>query len=428
MCDFPPQIWKSPSPAGFQRTSRRKARRARRRKLLGDFVSALPAADVKLEAPEGSQALKVSGQRSQATIRGMDPSEFPGIPTGDAGEQSITLDATELSQIIKEVEFSAATDDARPVFTGVLTRVRNERLTMAGADSFRLAVATVELPGAAAQSDVLIPAHALKTLRSILPAEGSATMTITSNRNQALFRASDIEMVTNLIAGQFPNFEAILPKSHSTRVTLPTDQFKQAAKTTTLFARDSANIVRLKVEAGEPGGLTPGVVTLQATADEVGDTTTTIEEAAVDGGGMEIIFNVKYLTDVLGVIDTPQVALELNSPQSPGVIRPVGARGEQVHLRHHAHAQHAIAPRGSGAERRGGGLATPTSAPFASHPTPSRAAFDGDYVQSTRKHAFLASALTPTHALTRIIHLVSVRDSLAICLRMWYRGARRVRE
>ena len=298
-------------------------------KLLGDFVSALPAADVKLEAPEGSQALKVSGQRSQATIRGMDPSEFPGIPTGDAGEQSITLDATELSQIIKEVEFSAATDDARPVFTGVLTRVRNERLTMAGADSFRLAVATVELPGAAAQGDVLIPAHALKTLRSILPAEGSATMTITSNRNQALFRASDIEMVTNLIAGQFPNFEAILPKSHSTRVTLPTDQFKQAAKTTTLFARDSANIVRLKVEAGEPGGLTPGVVTLQATADEVGDTTTTIEEAAVDGGGMEIIFNVKYLTDVLGVIDTPQVALELNSPQSPGVIRPVGARGEQ---------------------------------------------------------------------------------------------------
>ena len=171
------------------------------------------------------------------------------------------------------MEFSAATDDARPVFTGVLTRVRNERLTMAGADSFRLAVATVELPGAPTQGDVLIPAHALKTLRSILPAEGSATMTITSNRNQALFRASDVEMVTNLIAGQFPNFEAILPKSHSTRVTLPTDQFKQAAKTTTLFARDSANIVRLKVEAGEPGGLTPGVVTLQATADEVGDTT-----------------------------------------------------------------------------------------------------------------------------------------------------------
>ena len=298
-------------------------------KLLADFVAALPPADVKLELGEGSQALKVSSQRSQATIRGMDPGEFPGIPTGDAGEQSVTLDATELSQMIREVAFAAATDDARPVFTGVLTRVRNERLTMAGADSFRLAVASAELPGVGTQGDVLIPARALTDLRKILPADGSATMTVTTNRNQALFRAGDIEMVTNLISGQFPNFEQILPKSHATRVTLPTDQFRQAAKTATLFARDSANIVRLKVEAGEPGGLTPGAVILQANADDVGDTTTTIEEAAVDGGGMEIIFNVKYLTDVLTELDTPQVALELTSPQSPGVIRPVGARGEQ---------------------------------------------------------------------------------------------------
>lgn len=297
-------------------------------KLLADFIAALPPADVKLELPEGSQALKVSGQRSQATIRGMDPGEFPGIPSGDAGEQSVTIDAVELNQMIKEVAFAAATDDARPVFTGVLTRVRNDRLTMAGADSFRLAVATAELPGAPVLGDVLIPSRALTDLSKILPAEGMATMTITSNRNQALIHAGDVEMVTNLIAGQFPNFETILPKDHSIRVTLPTDQFRQAAKTATLFARDSANIVRLKVETGEPDGLTPGIVTLQATADEVGDTTTTIEEAAVDGAGLDIIFNVKYLTDVLGVIDTPQVALELNTAQSPGVIRPVGARGE----------------------------------------------------------------------------------------------------
>jgi DNA polymerase-3 subunit beta len=298
-------------------------------KLLADFVAALPAADVKLELNQGTQALKVSSQRSQATIRGMDPGEFPGIPSGAGGEASVTLDATELRQLIKEVDFAAATDDARPVFTGVLTRIRDERLTMAGADSFRLAVASAALPSAATQGDALIPARALTILGKILPGEGSATMSTTANRNQAIFHAGDIEMVTNLIAGAFPNFEAILPKSHATRVTLPTDQFTQAARRANLFARDSANIVRLKVETGEPGGLTPGVVTLQATADEVGDTTTTIEEAAVDGSGLEIIFNVKYLTEVLAVIDTPQVALELTSPQSPGVIRPVGARGEQ---------------------------------------------------------------------------------------------------
>lgn len=298
-------------------------------RLLTDFVNTLSPTDVKLELQQGNQSLKVSGQRSQATIRGMDPSEFPTLPSGDTGEQAVTLDAAELREMIGEVAFAAATDDARPVFTGVLARVRDERLTLASADSFRLAVATTELPGAPNMADVLIPARALTELARILPAEGEAHMMVTPNRNQVLFRAGDVEMLSNLIAGQFPNFEQIVPKSHSTRVTLPTDQFRQAAKTATLFARDSANIVRLKVEGGEPGGLTPGVVTIQATAEEVGDTTNTIEEAAVDGAGMEVIFNVKYVTDVLAVLDTPQVALELNSPQAPGVIRPVGAQGEK---------------------------------------------------------------------------------------------------
>ena len=298
-------------------------------RLLTDFVNTLSPTDVKMELQPNSQSLKVSGQRSQATIRGMDPAEFPALPSGDTSEQTVTLDAAELREMIGEVAFAAATDDARPVFTGVLARVRNERLTLASADSFRLAVATTELPGAPTLSDVLIPARSLLELARILPAEGEVRMAVTPQRNQVLFSAGEVEMLSNLIAGQFPNFEQIVPKSHSTRVTLPTDQFRQATKTATLFARDSANIVRLKVEGGEPGGLTPGVVTLQATAEEVGDATSTIEEAAVDGAGMEIIFNVKYLADVLAALDTPQVALELNSPQSPGVIRPVGAQGEK---------------------------------------------------------------------------------------------------
>ena len=299
-------------------------------RLLTDFVNSLSPADVKLETQAGAaQAMRVSGQHSQATIRGMDPGEFPTIPTSEGGEQGVTLDAAELGTMIAEVAFAAATDDARPVFTGVLARMSGETLTFAAADSFRLAVATSELPGQGGESDVLIPARTLTELGRILPAEGEVKLVVTPNRNQVLFRGADFEMVSNLIAGQFPKFEAIVPKNHATRVTIPTDQFRAAAKSASLFARDSANIVRLKVEAGEPGGLTPGVVTLQATAEELGDATAAIEEAAVDGPGLEIIFNVKYLTDVLGVVDTPQVVLELNSPQQPGVVRPSGAQAEK---------------------------------------------------------------------------------------------------
>ena len=292
-------------------------------RLFTDFVGSLAPAGVDLTLQPDSQNVKVVGQRSQATIRGMDPGEFPSIPTIDADEAAVTLDCADLRSMIALTAFAAATDDARPVFTGVLARIQGSRLTFAAADSFRLAVARTDLPsGDAPTGDVLIPARTLTELARILPTEGSVQMRVTTNRNQVLFQAGDVLLVSNLIAGQFPNFEAILPKSRSTRSAPDTAEVRQAAKTAALFANTSANIVRLKVGAGESGGLTPGSLTLEATAEEMGDTTSTLA-ASVDGPGLEIIFNVKYLTDVLGVIDTPTVALEFNSPQQPGVVKPI---------------------------------------------------------------------------------------------------------
>ncbi|HET8906771.1 MAG TPA: DNA polymerase III subunit beta [Ktedonobacterales bacterium] len=301
-------------------------------RLLTDFVNTLPPADVSLALQPSGQSLKVSDQRSQATIRGMEPGEFPTIPTADGGEPPLTVSVSDLRTMIGEVAFAAATDDARPVFTGVLARARDGRLTFAAADSFRLAVRSVALTenGAASAttlSDMLIPARTLSELAKVLPDDGTVYIVVTPNRNQVLFRiGDDLELVSTLISGQFPNYEVILPKSRTTRVTLPTDELRQAAKQASIFARDSANIVRLKVAEGQGDGLTPGAVILSATAEENGDTTST-RDGTVDGPGMEIIFNVKYLTDVLGVLSTSSVALELNSPQQPGVIKPVGDEG-----------------------------------------------------------------------------------------------------
>ena len=300
-------------------------------RLFTDFINSLSEGSVEMTLASESHSLKVSGHPSQATIRGMDPDEFPTIPPAEGGETPVKLSAAALKGLIAQTAFAAATDDARPVFTGVLAEVRDTTLTFAAADSFRLAVRSDTVEGEPAAGDVLIPARTLTELAKILPAEDeTVTMVVTPNRNQVLFETDGIKLVSNLIAGQFPSYKAILPKSHATRATLPTAEFRQAAKTASLFARDSANIVRLKIEPGE-GGMTPGSVTLQATAEEVGDTTTTLN-AAVDGNGLEIIFNVKYLTDVLAVVETPDVALELNSPQQPGVIKPIGGAGDYTYV------------------------------------------------------------------------------------------------
>ena len=294
-------------------------------KLLTDFVNSLPQAPVDITIPEGSNTMSIKSLRSSANIKGMDASEYPLIPSAEGGEEPVLLDAALLKEMIEEVAFAAADDDSRPVFTGVLVQVGDEKITFAAADAFRLAVRIASLPGDDhPRGDILIPARTLTELARILPAEGAVQMIVTPNRSQVLFHTEQIDLVSRLIEGTFPNFRQIIPKEHSTRAVVETKEFAAAVKSAALFARDSSNITRIKINPGDSGGLEPGAITVEATAEDLGDNISTIN-AAVDGPELQIIFNVKYLADVLSVIDTPEVALEVNAPTRPGVIKPVGS-------------------------------------------------------------------------------------------------------
>src|SRR5713226_481894 len=294
-------------------------------KLLTDFVNSLPQASVDITVTEGANTMSIKSLRSSANIKGMDASEFPLIPSAEGGEEPVLLDAALLKEMFEEVAFAAADDDSRPVFTGVLVQVGDEKITFAAADAFRLAVRVASLPGDDhPRGDILIPARTLTELGRILPAEGPVEMIVTPNRSQVLFHTSQLDLVSRLIEGSFPNYRQIIPKEHTTRAVVETKVFAGVVKSAALFARDSSNITRIKVNPGGSDGLEPGAVTVEATAEDLGDNVGTIN-AAVDGPELQIIFNVKYLADVLAVIDTPEVALEVTSATRPGVIRPVGS-------------------------------------------------------------------------------------------------------
>lgn len=293
-------------------------------KFLTEFVGSLPPGSVEMSVPEESHTLNIKAPGRSANIKGMDASEFPTIPTGEGGEPPVLLDAGQLKELIEEVAFAAADEDSRPVFTGVLVQVSEEKLTFAAADSFRLAVRRAPLPGDDhPRGDILIPARTLIELARILPTEGPVQMIVTPNRSQVLFHTEQVDLVSRLIEGTFPNYRQIIPKEHTTRAVVETKEFAGVVKSAALFARDSSNITRIKINPGGSDGLEPGAVTVEATAEDLGDNVGTIN-AAVDGPELQIIFNVKYLADVLAVIDTPEVALEVTSATRPGVIRPVG--------------------------------------------------------------------------------------------------------
>lgn len=293
-------------------------------KLLADFVSSLPPTSVEISVPEESHTLNIKVSGRSANIKGMDASEFPTIPSAEGGELPVQMEATLLKEMISQVAFAAADDDSRPVFTGVLVQVSEEKLTFAAADAFRLAVRVASLPGDGhPRGDILVPARTLTELGRILPSEGVVHMIVTPNRSQVLFHTEQVDLVSRLIEGTFPNYRQIIPTEHATRAIVETKEFAGIVKSAALFARDSSNITRIKVNAGSSDGLEPGAVTVEATAEDLGDNVGTVN-AAVEGPDLQIIFNVKYLADVLTVIDTSEVALEVTSATKPGIIKPVG--------------------------------------------------------------------------------------------------------
>ncbi len=294
-------------------------------KLITDLVNSLPLASVDIVVPEDSHTMSIKSMRSSANIKGMDPSEFPLSPNTEGSDPAVVVDAAQLKEMIAEVAFAAADDDSRPVLTGVLVQVSTGKMTFAAADAFRLAVRVSALPDdTVLHNDILIPARTLTELSRILPSEGSVQMIVTPNRSQVLFHTENIDLLSRLIEGTFPNFRQIIPKEHTTRAVVETKEFAAAVKSVAPFARDSSNIARIKINGGGGNGIEPGALTIEATAEDVGDNVSTIN-AAVDGPEQQIIFNVKYLAEVLAVLDTPEVAIEVTSASRPGVVKPVSS-------------------------------------------------------------------------------------------------------
>ncbi len=295
-------------------------------KVVSDLVNSLPQASIDLNVDEGTHTTNIKSLRTSADIKGLDPSEFPLSPTAEGNEAPITLDASVLKEMISQVAFAAADDDSRPVLTAVLVQVQNEKLTFAAADAFRLAVRSVAMPGGETlRNDILIPAKTLTELARILPSEGTVQMIVTPNRSQVLFHTEQIDLLSRLIEGTFPNYRQIIPKDYTTRAVVETKEFSAAVKSVTPFARDSSNIARVKLSGGGSEGISDaGALTIEATAEDVGSNISTVN-AAVDGPDQQVIFNVKYLSDVLAAMDTPEIAIEVTSAARPGVIKPVGA-------------------------------------------------------------------------------------------------------
>ncbi len=291
-------------------------------RLLTEFVSSLPSDKIDIELSPRTKTLELKCARFEARISGVDAKDFPPIPKIEGGITT-RVEVEALRQGINQVVFAAATEESRPVLTGVDAEFDGDLLTLAAADGFRLAVYKLSLSNPVSQkTEVIIPARTLAELNRLMADQEEAVeITVNTSKSQALFRLKGSEMVSQLVQGTFPRYSQLIPQSYDTRAVVDVAQFLRAARTASIFARDGSGIVRLVVAPG--GELNPGKLTISARSEEIGDDVGEID-AAVEGEEAKIAFNGKYLIDVLGVLREEQVALETTNPSSPGVIRPVG--------------------------------------------------------------------------------------------------------
>lgn len=292
-------------------------------RLLSEFVNTLPNEPVRLSTEAGRLVLKIRGQGADAEINGIDAEEFPLFPHLEEGAFTATVDPQTLREMIGLVEFAAASDDSRPVLAGVLIRFEDDRIILAAADGFRLAVREGELVSSVPERlDIIVPARGLRELARII---GDRTepiaLKVTPNRGQIVVHTDDAEFYSRLIDGTFPDFRQIVPRDFATRLELGRDDFLAAVRRAGFFARDNNDVVRLSAKASEDE-LAPGNVEVSANAAERGSSQSHIA-ASVNGPEGQIAFNSRYLVDVLNVLRSGRVMLGMNGANQAGVVRPL---------------------------------------------------------------------------------------------------------
>ena len=288
-------------------------------RMFTDFVNSLPGQTVEIEFQTDPVGVVVTCDKFNGTINGISSEEFPPIPTVDGGA-SVTIPADTFRGALERVVFAAATDDSRPVLTGVKVELSGDQFTLAAADGFRLAVESGKL-GASVDDEVgvIIPAKTLAEVERLLgDGSSSVELSIDANGRSAKFRLDTSEVVTALVQGTFPDYEKLIPTSYGTKATVDLSGMVQATRAASIFARDGSGIIRVVVLPGESDG--GGIVKIISRAEEVGSNENELD-AAVEGEETKVAFNSKFLMDVLNVMNGDDVDLETTTPSSPGVFR-----------------------------------------------------------------------------------------------------------
>jgi len=299
-------------------------------KTLTEMVKTLSPERVDLALDGGTQTVNLKCGATNWNVRGIAAAEFPPVP--EAADPDVVLTGKALRDIITETVFASAREDVRPILTGLYLHFEGNVMTVAAADGFRLSVRTAVVDAHFDKPrDMVVPAKTMaEVARIIVDDDLPVGIVLPAERDLIQFVIENTVVSSQLIDGRFPDFSAIIPKSHNSLIRLYTSDLLKHCKRAEIFARDNNYSARITVTPPS-GASEPGAMQITARSNERGDYEGIVDDAAVEGAALDTAFNVRYLIDVLGVIPDEQIRLESNGSNAPGVIRAEG-RDDFLHL------------------------------------------------------------------------------------------------
>jgi len=280
-------------------------------KVISELIANLPKETVELTAEK--EQLKVSVSGFSSTILGMNSADFPKIPNTINKEKSISFSQEELIKALGQVLFATSTDETRPILTGVLFLFGKNSLSLVATDGFRLSKKTLVLKsGKGGGNNVVIPKGVLSELTRTMSEDGEILFGVQDKEKQVIFGTGNVILTSRLLEGEYPDFEKIIPKRSSIKVLIDKEEFARAVKLASIFARESANIVKIKVLKDS--------INVSAESSAAGSQETKVD-AKVESNEktFEIAFNYRFVEEFLHSVGGEEVKMEFSTVSAPGV-------------------------------------------------------------------------------------------------------------
>lgn len=257
----------------------------------------------------------ISTESSTFKVFGYEPREFPGVRK-PSDRTDFEVDAGTLRRLIHRTSFATARDDSRYAISGVLVDRKKTQLRLVATDGRRLAVARGTCKGGDNDITFIVPTKALNALLRLM-SDPDAAVRVARDGNQVIFQVGDAASGATLVSSvderAFPPFEDVIPKEHDRRATCDAGELGGAIRRASLLTNEESKGVRMSFAQKQ--------LTLTSRAPEMGESEVRIDGIAYQGEPIDIAFNPTFIVDVLKVIDSEQVIIEMKAPNKPGVIK-----------------------------------------------------------------------------------------------------------